>query len=257
MISSEAQRLSHAYIISSPDIGLREKKALDLSCALLCETPEKAPCMSCVQCKKALAGTNSDLITVSRKSDDKGRQKRELLVDQIRAITADAWVRPQSADRKVYIIADADTMNHAAQNAALKLLEEPPVYAAFILLTSSAEALLPTVRSRCVILDLGGNKERRDSALAREYITLAKKKDKASICAFCSRCEELDSQELTDFFIASNALLCDIISLRENEGISRSFASHLLSLCSLALEYLRMNVNAKHVLGMICVRTVV
>ena len=68
---------------------------------------------------------------------------------QVRALRADAYIRPNEAERKVYILENAQTMNASAQNAMLKLLEEGPAYAAFLLLTDNAAALLPTVRSRC------------------------------------------------------------------------------------------------------------
>ena len=73
---------------------------------------------------------------------------------QIRALRADAYIRPNEAGRKVYLLERAHTMNPSAQNAMLKLLEEGPPYAAFLLLTENAAALLPTVRSRCETLTL-------------------------------------------------------------------------------------------------------
>ncbi|NLV85877.1 MAG: hypothetical protein GX025_01460 [Clostridiales bacterium] len=248
--------LSHAYIISSADTQLREEKSLELSMGLLCEKGGSSPCMKCSQCKNALGGTNPDLITISRKTDDKGRQRRELLVDQIREMSSDSWVRPQAADKKVYIISDADTMNQAAQNAALKLLEEPAAYAVFILLVSSAAALLPTVRSRCVEINLRGEEKREENPLAREYIALAEKGDRAGLCSFCSHCEELSSQELSELLISIQIRLCDIIAFREKSSLNRASAFRLSSLCRLSQEYLRMNVGAKHILGLICVQTI-
>ena len=73
---------------------------------------------------------------------------------QVRQLRADAYIRPNEADRKIYILENAQTMNPSAQNAMLKLLEEGPAYAAFLLLTDNAAALLPTVRSRCELLPL-------------------------------------------------------------------------------------------------------
>ncbi len=247
--------LSHAYIISSSNSQLREEKALELSMNFLCENGGNPPCMKCFQCKNALGGTNPDLITVSRIIDDKGRQKRDLLVDQIREMSSDSWVRPQAAEKKVYIISDADTMNQAAQNAALKLLEEPAAYAVFILLVSSAAALLPTVRSRCVEINLHSEENQEESPLVREFIALAEKGDRAGLCSFCSRCEELSSQELTKLLISIQIRLCDIIAFREKSLLSRASAFRLSSLCRLSLEYLRMNVGTKHILGLICVQT--
>lgn len=251
------QRLFHAYIIASPDVDAREKKALELACTLVCFSQDKAPCMACPQCKKAISGINPDVIVLGRKTDEKGKLKREIQVDQIRALTADAWVRPQEADRKVYIISDAGYMNAAAQNAALKLLEEPPAYAAFILCADSAQTMLATIRSRCVVINLPGERGRSDNELAREYIALAEKRDRAALCTFCSRCEALDGEQLTGLIEAVCSLLYDIISLRRDvQGTSRANALRLLALCERAREYLNMNVGVKHVLSLLCVRTV-
>ncbi|MEG0035520.1 MAG: hypothetical protein RR743_02560 [Oscillospiraceae bacterium] len=251
------QKMSHAFIVASPDIELREKKAFELACKLLCERREIAPCFECPQCKKALAGIHPDLITVERLIDDKGKQKRELVVEQIRALTADAWVRPGQADKKVYLIRDAGFMNTAAQNAALKLLEEPPAHAAFILCAESAEALLATIRSRCVTIRVTGEKTRVENEFATKYISIAAKRDMAALCAFCSRCEAEDTEHITELINAIRLSLGDIVCQRStNTGLSRPDAVRLLPLCERAAEYLRLNVGAKHVLGLLCARTI-
>ena len=77
------------------------------------------PCGVCRDCRKVAAGIHPDLITVRRLEDDKGRPRREIVVDQIRAVNQAAWILPNEAQRKVYLIAEADKMNPAAQNAAL------------------------------------------------------------------------------------------------------------------------------------------
>ncbi|MFR1052656.1 MAG: ATP-binding protein, partial [Lachnospirales bacterium] len=100
------------------------------------------PCGACPGCRKVLGDIHPDVITIG--DDGKG-----ITVAQSRQIRADAYVRPNEAPRKVYVIQNAQTMNASAQNALLKLLEEGPAYAAFLLLTDNPAALLPTVRSRC------------------------------------------------------------------------------------------------------------
>ena len=80
--------------------------------------------------------------------------KAEITVEQIRALRADAYVRPNEGRRKVYVIDPADAMNPAAQNALLKVLEEGPAYAAFLLVSDRPGKLLDTVRSRCELLSL-------------------------------------------------------------------------------------------------------
>ena len=140
--------LSHAYILSGPP-GVGKHTLAGLLCAaLVCrQGGGEAPCLTCPDCRKALAGIHPDVIRA-------GEPDKDLTVGHIRALRSDAYIRPNQAKRKVYLLEGAHTMNASAQNAMLKLLEEGPAYAAFLLLTSNAAALLPTVRSRCQTLTL-------------------------------------------------------------------------------------------------------
>lgn len=142
--------LGHAYILSGPKGSGRHTLAAILARAMVCSGSGTRPCGRCPGCKKAEAGIHPDIITVSLEDGH-----REILVDQIRQMRADAFIRPNEAARKVYIIEEADSLNENAQNAMLKLLEEGPSYAAFILLVENPGSLLTTVRSRCEELPLG------------------------------------------------------------------------------------------------------
>ncbi|MFB0919608.1 MAG: hypothetical protein QMB62_01800 [Oscillospiraceae bacterium] len=245
---------SHAYIIASPDVGRREKMALDIACYFLCEEHEKQPCMECPACRNVLSGFHPDVIDISRKLDDKGKAKRDIQVEQIRQMASDAYVRPSQADKKVYIIRDAGTMNIPAQNAALKILEEPPEYAVFILCADSAEALLATVRSRCAVIRLAGEKSGNESELAEEYITLAAKKDEAKLCSFFGKHDNFDTERVSEFVSDVRFCLESFISLKKKyNNLTREDAFCLLSLCDRAEDYLRLNVSSKHVMGMLCV----
>ena len=249
---------SHACIIACSDEAAREKAALDLACAMVCEQGGETACGVCPQCRHTAAKINPDVIEITRKTDDKGKTKREISVDQIRAMSADAWVRPQKAERKVYIIKDAGCMNDAAQNAALKLLEEPPSYASFILCTDSAEGLLQTIRSRCVtIRPKGGEAKRAESALAKEYLAIAARGDRAGLCSFFGRNDALDAEALGELIAGVKAELCEVLSATGGKAppLSRADAARLLSLCQRAEEYLRLNVGAKHIIGLLCVLT--
>lgn len=135
--------LSHAYLISGPDGAGKKTLARLLAAAMVCTGEGDQPCGVCPACRKALGGIHPDIITVT------GEKGKDISVGQIRSLRADAYIRPNEAPRKVYLIQDAQTMNTNAQNAILKLLEEGPPYAAFLLLTHNPGALLPTIRSRC------------------------------------------------------------------------------------------------------------
>lgn len=100
-------------------------------------------------------------------------EKRDISVDQIRALRADAYIRPNEGKRKVYIIEPADSMNQWAQNALLKVLEDGPQYAAFLLLAVEPGALLETVRSRCETMVLQPEEEKSDPELMKKAEKLA------------------------------------------------------------------------------------
>lgn len=138
----------HALIISGAEGSGKRTLAGILSCALVCSSAGERPCLTCPHCKKAQRGIHPDIMTV-----DAGG--KEIVVSQIRdQLRPDVWVRPNEAAVKVYIILHAQDMNVHAQNALLNVLEEPPAYAVFFLLAENPDALLPTVRSRCVELSM-------------------------------------------------------------------------------------------------------
>lgn len=136
--------LTHAYIFEGErGIGSFEGAKLFAN-ALVCEKQDIAPCGVCNACMQAKADTNPDIHMVSPKED-----KKSISVEQIRELSKDAYTKPFGNKNKIYIISYGDEMNEQAQNAFLKLLEEPPGYAVFVILAENIESLLPTIRSRC------------------------------------------------------------------------------------------------------------
>ncbi len=140
-------RIAHFYVISGPVGSGKHTLARLLAAATLCKGENK-PCLSCPACRKVMAGSHPDFITVDEPD------KKIVPVDLIRQARADIYVRPNEADRKIYLFPRGHNMEIPSQNALLKVLEEPPEYGVFLLLTENAEKLLPTVRSRCMELSL-------------------------------------------------------------------------------------------------------
>ena len=132
--------LSHAVILSGS--GDKEPYAGFLAAAMLCPQADK-PCMTCRDCRKVAEGVHPDLIWVREE------EKKELSADTVRGLRQDVYIRPNEAERKVYVFADAGQLNERDQNILLKIVEEGPDYAAFIFCADTARSLLPTVRSRC------------------------------------------------------------------------------------------------------------
>ncbi len=140
-------RISHFYLISGPKGSGKRTLSKLLAAAILCRDINR-PCGTCSACRKALGAGHPDFITV----DDP--EKKTVPVDLIRQARADIYIRPNEADHKIYLFPRAQDMGLPSQNALLKVLEEPPAYGVFILLTENPEKLLPTVRSRCTELAL-------------------------------------------------------------------------------------------------------
>ena len=113
-----------------------------------CTAGASRPCCVCPQCRKVLDDTHPDVVTV----DD--TEHKGVSVRIVRDARADLFIRPNEGRRKVYLFPRAADLNAAGQNSLLKVLEEPPSYGAFLLLTDAAQKLLPTIRSRCVELEL-------------------------------------------------------------------------------------------------------
>lgn len=160
--------ISHFYLISGPEGSGKHTLAHLLSAAILCEGTEP-PCMTCHACRRVLEDIHPDVIWVEDKD------KKTVTVDLMRQARADAFIRPNEAAYKIYVIPRAQDMRLEAQNALLKILEEPPEYAVFLLLTDNPNKMLPTIRSRCTALNLNAlPEETLRSALHREFPEAAK-----------------------------------------------------------------------------------
>lgn len=141
--------LPHAILISGEAGSGRHTAAREIAQFLVCDRQDIGPCGRCPHCRKVEQGIHPDVISLERflESGDVGKETR---VYAVRAIREDAQIRPNEARCKVYIL--DQPMNQQAQNAMLKLLEEGPAYARFLILTENQDALLETVRSRCAQL---------------------------------------------------------------------------------------------------------
>ena len=139
----KAGRFPHTLLLQGePGTGKRTM-AKRIAQALVCRHPEKAPCGSCPSCIRARAGSHPDIRLVEPVGS-----ARSITVDAVLKVIEDAHRVPEEADRRVYILVLGSRPSEAAQNKLLKILEEPPADAVFLLVCVSAEQLLPTVRSR-------------------------------------------------------------------------------------------------------------
>lgn len=143
-----AKMISHAYIFHGEEGMGKKSLALTFAKTLQCIEKGVQPCNCCKSCIQADSGNQPDILWISH-------EKNSIGVDDIRKqINGDIQVKPYQSPYKIYIIDDGDKMTENAQNALLKTIEEPPEYAIILLLARSLQSLLPTILSRCIILDL-------------------------------------------------------------------------------------------------------
>lgn len=173
-------KISHAYIINGEKSSGKEFIARIFAMALQCEQGGTEPCNECHSCKQALSKNQPDIIYVSHEKPN------TIGVDDIRIqVNNDVAIKPYSSRYKVYIINEAEKMTPQAQNAILKTLEEPPEYAVILLLVANVNTLLPTILSRCVLLNM---KPVRDSLMKKYLMEELQVPDyKADVCVAFAR----------------------------------------------------------------------
>jgi len=263
----DPERISHAYITD-------ESTAKMIATAVVCgERIGTRPCNNCVHCDKATRNIHPD-ITITGKQDDKSI----VSVDQIRELKKDVYIVPNESEQKAYIVNDADAMNVNAQNAFLRILEEPPAHAVFILCTENPATLLPTVRSRCIeiksqsnILDktniptntnteskINEPEEQNEELknLIDEFLSaLSGNKIKLTECMF--KLEKLDRHTFSQFLSHTREHI--INKLKENQTKqtnkpvipNKTLATAETTILK-AQEMLTLNVRPGHITGLIC-----
>ncbi len=151
-------KLSHAYIFHGADGVGKTTLALEFAKAIVCEN--RTGCGVCSSCKQFYSTSDIHIL----------EGDRSISVNQIRELTTEIYLQPFHFSKKIYVIKDAEKMTVGAQNALLKVFEEPPQYAVILLVTNTLTGLLPTILSRGVQI----------------------------------RCPQLSPKELTEYFIQNH-----------------------------------------------------
>ena len=197
--------LSHALIFSGS--GDRVSAARYAAAAMEC-TAESKPCLACPACRKVMQDIHPDVTFV------RDAEHKELSIDTVRAMRADAFIRPNEGARKVYIFEDCTILTEKDQNVLLKLVEEGPAYAAFFFCAENPAVLLQTIRSRCVEVKLppvgivGEDDER-----TRELLRLIAEGRAAARAAFLLKLETAKAtrEELAALFEGARVILADAL----------------------------------------------
>ena len=156
MSAVRLSKLSHAVIFEGADESTRLSAAKEVAMALVCK--EGKPCKSCNACLKAMKDSHPDIHILYKEKDS-----TMIKVDSVRQIKAQALIFPNEGIKSVFIISEAQYMNPQAQNALLKIFEEPSPHVCFILTCGSKSSLLDTVISRATSYTLGEETEKKDS----------------------------------------------------------------------------------------------
>lgn len=200
----------HAHLLYGADSNSLHAAAREMSAQALCRHP-KNPCQAtdatpCTHCRKVFVGIHPDVITLEAEPG------KGLPVLAVRALQSDALIRPNEAERKVYILPQADLMDARGQNALLKLLEDGPGYAMFFLLAKNPKALLETVRSRCQLRAIAGEAapmQPEHIEQARTLIALLERGDALALLEHCLSLEKRSRDELIQLLEASLVLLAE------------------------------------------------
>ena len=140
-------RLAHAYLFCGPRGVGKTTCARIFAKTINCEhpTPEGEACNECPSCKAFNEQRSYNINELDAASNNS--------VDNIRDLTEQVRIPPQTGRYRVFIIDEVHMLSQAAFNAFLKTLEEPPEYAIFILATTEKQKVIPTILSRCQIYD--------------------------------------------------------------------------------------------------------
>jgi DNA polymerase-3 subunit delta' len=165
------ERLPHAVLLyGARGIG-KHRLAEAYAQFLLCESPRSdTACGECAGCQLLAADNHPDLRRLVPEADLPEREdaeaeevaparesrvrkpSREILIDQVREIRDFLAVSSHRGGRRIVLLSPAEALNGAAANALLKMLEEPPAGAVFVAVSDQLDAVLPTIRSRCVLV---------------------------------------------------------------------------------------------------------
>lgn len=257
--------LSHALLISGS--GDRLSAARYAAAAMECRSGGEKPCGICPACRKVFEDIHPDVVTV------RDEAHKNLSVDTIRQMRADAYIRPNEGERKVYIFPDCGILTEQDQNVLLKLVEEGPPYAAFLFCAENSSAVLQTLRSRCVELKLRPSdaaETPEGSEHARTLCRLLAERKKGTVAALMVRLEKkrLDRDALAALLDESRGLLASALLVQYGKGLegpdtalidrlSRTFTGkQLMDTIGLLQTYrgaCAYNVGVSHVLGALAV----
>ncbi len=173
----QENKLSHAYLFITPDYQCIKEYLKYFALTVACDN--LTPCLACRSCNLIENNAHPDVLFFPKGDNQK------ILSDDVKDIISECYVKPLESSKKVFVISRLDLMDERTQNKLLKILEEPPENVCFILGTTSASAILSTIRSRvkqveinpftqqqltsALILDCPDDKKLQSAILTSDY----------------------------------------------------------------------------------------
>ena len=262
--------LHHALLLTGSRGSVKHDLARTIAAAMECTAPGGKPCGVCPNCRKVLSGIHPDVITV------RDEEHKTIPVDDMRALCADAYIRPNEGARKVYIFDDCGQLDSRCQDILLKTVEECPRYAAFLFLSENAAAILPTIRSRCVELKLRSslddpaeNREMPDRALElgdrlcqmREDVLVSylcslesAKLKRADLSAFLDAARELCAAALLCQYGRKAPEIYEEMAEKLAKNLTKEQLAGIIDMLQKGREESEFNVGVGHMLGALAAR---
>lgn len=250
-----AGNFPHGTLIECEDEELSLKLAHIIANALVC-VGENKPCGECSACRKAMGKNHPDIY----ETDGRTKKSDAFTVDSVREIRTNAFIVPNEANAKIYILKNGQNMNEQAQNALLKILEEPPHYVYFIILTSQKSKMLETVLSRVSVYSLSassGNITDEESEYVKELVAAILSPNELKLMEHTSkyiknnrmagRISELLSAVCRDALVQKSGFTGDFLFPEEVSALCSSFTAkslmNLVEVCNELSFSVKRNIN--------------
>ncbi len=256
-------KLSHAILIDGGTAAEREQAAWQTAQAVLCAARTK-PCGTCASCIKAAARSHPDILVYSG-----GTSQGSFKVDTVREIRAQASVLPNESEYKVFLLLACETMLPGAQNALLKILEEPPYFVRFVLCCNSHRAMLETILSRVTVYSSSDStvqdddKAQEAQQLARQILRDVSSQSETQLLRTTAVFEKnKDLFRMTCSALASVAADVLISSARSDQTdafteeivsrVPQSKLLHVVNIANQTVQSMQANCNANLLLSCFC-----
>ncbi len=234
----EENRLPHSFLIEGGSFEIRKEFGEYIANAIVCEG-ESRPCGNCRQCSLFANGANVDISYILPEDG-----KKNILISAIRSLREDAFIKPHSAQKRIFIIETAELMTEQSQNALLKILEEPPESVVFILLTPSRGQLLDTIVSRCSVFKLSDDFDLNDNltVFVTDFLKMLFDSSEYDMLKILSAFEK-DRMKSEDFFKSLQSECVRLISSNSISNFRLKVLSRIYDKCNEYIELIHNNIN--------------